>query len=316
MQQQHASTRFAAGTTAALAFAAAAATGAPLLWPAGTMLFAASARAAQPQPSDIAEGQRIVVQQRGKYYYATVERLFREHGATMLRYRWTAGHAQGNGTLPLAPALGHSVFTLEQAHTRGFEIANPLPDETAASPASRNAPPEAAAPPAAAAATAAGPVSDGLSAAEQSEMVVAHNRWRHQVGVPPVAWSDRLAKGAQDWAEHIRQTRNCTIDESAHTDRNDVGENLAWRSPVRYTNGRVEFQQATPADITDSWGSEKQGYDYANNSCSGVCGHYTQIVWKSTREIGCGHAVCASNKSQVWVCRYAPPGNYIGQKPY
>ncbi len=59
--------------------------------------------------------------------------------------------------------------------------------------------------------------------------------------------------------------------------------------------------------------------------CSGgMCGHYTQIVWRSTQKLGCGIKVCTKNSPfgasfPTWtyvVCNYQPPGNIIGQKPY
>ncbi|MCI5139186.1 MAG: hypothetical protein D3922_12405, partial [Candidatus Electrothrix sp. AR1] len=56
-------------------------------------------------------------------------------------------------------------------------------------------------------------------------------------------------------------------------------------------------------------------YDYATNSCHSVCGHYTQVVWRSTKEVGCGMASC-NDKAQLWVCQYNPRGNMLGQKPY
>ena len=38
--------------------------------------------------------------------------------------------------------------------------------------------------------------------------------------------------------------------------------------------------------------------------------HFTQIVWPSTTEIGCGLAASAS--TDYFVCRYAPTGNKDG----
>jgi hypothetical protein len=45
-----------------------------------------------------------------------------------------------------------------------------------------------------------------------------------------------------------------------------------------------------------------------------VCGHYTQIVWRNTKSVGC--AVARGKGVEVWVCNYDPPGNYAGQRPY
>jgi pathogenesis-related protein 1 len=45
-----------------------------------------------------------------------------------------------------------------------------------------------------------------------------------------------------------------------------------------------------------------------------MCGHYTQIVWRNTKAVGC--AVGGKGAREVWVCDYDPPGNYVGQRPY
>jgi len=41
-------------------------------------------------------------------------------------------------------------------------------------------------------------------------------------------------------------------------------------------------------------------------------GHFTQLVWKGSKQIGCGASCNNSNKCYV-TCNYYPPGNYIGQ---
>jgi len=152
-----------------------------------------------------------------------------------------------------------------------------------------------------------------LNRARPAEMVRAHNKWRRAVGVPDIKWSASLATTAQAWANNLEATRGCNLVHS----RGRFGENLFWGSAVRYSSGTTEAQTVAPTNVVDAWAGEKQYYTHGTNTCAEgkMCGHYTQVVWKTTTEVGCGSAVCA-DKSQVWVCNYAPAGNYIGQKPY
>jgi pathogenesis-related protein 1 len=153
-----------------------------------------------------------------------------------------------------------------------------------------------------------------LTPAEQNDMVAAHNRWRQEVGAPEVKWSAHLAATAQGWADKLQQNQGCKM---THSGTSGLGENLYWASPLSYSDGTKKTQAVNATRVTDAWGSEKKHYDYASNTCAGgkVCGHYTQVVWKTTTEIGCAKAVCGDH-SQVWVCHYAPPGNWRGQRPY
>lgn len=153
-----------------------------------------------------------------------------------------------------------------------------------------------------------------LTDAEKKEMVTAHNTWRTEAGTAPLKWSDKLADSAQAWANTLKTTQACKM---VHSHTAGLGENLFWASPLNYSDGTVQLQSVSSTKVTGSWGSEKKDYTYASNTCASgkVCGHYTQVVWKSTTEVGCGKAICA-DKSQVWACQYTPAGNYIGQKPY
>lgn len=52
-------------------------------------------------------------------------------------------------------------------------------------------------------------------------------------------------------------------------------------------------------------------YDYAAGQYSPQTGHFTQMVWQATTQIGCGATRCAAGP--LYVCHYSPPGNVIGQ---
>jgi pathogenesis-related protein 1 len=134
-------------------------------------------------------------------------------------------------------------------------------------------------------------------------MVAAHNTWRSKVKVPDLVWSKTLATVAQTWANSLKSTQNCAM---VHSGNPKYGENLYWSSGFT----------ATTQQVVDAWGNEVKDYTYATNKCATgkMCGHYTQVVWKDTTEVGCGKATCGAQ--QIWVCNYNPPGNWIGQKPY
>lgn len=147
-------------------------------------------------------------------------------------------------------------------------------------------------------------------AVNPGEIVATHNLWRAEVGVGKLTYSNELAASAQAWAERLKAERNCNMQHS----QGKTGENLYWASA--WSNGPA--QDVKSPDVVNAWAEEKRNYDYSNNRCTPgqVCGHYTQVVWRDTKEVGCGMAVCDSPKNQVWVCQYLPAGNWVGQKPY
>jgi len=131
------------------------------------------------------------------------------------------------------------------------------------------------------------------------EMLSAHNSVRAEVRVPPLEWSDSLAGVAQKWANELVNKH-----QFSHNPNVKYGENLF----------EITGATAPAALVVKSWASESRSYNYASNSCSGRCGHYTQLVWRNTKKVGC--AVARAGGREVWVCNYDPPGNWVGQRPY
>ena len=148
-------------------------------------------------------------------------------------------------------------------------------------------------------------------------IIAAHNQLRTEVGVTKkLIYSKTLAVSAQAWAEHLKQINACQMRHSAPDGK--YGENLFWASAVSWTSGRKDLQKVSSKKVVEDWGSEKADYDYASNMCADgkMCGHYTQIVWRSTTKVGCGAAECKDTQEQVWACQYQPAGNWVGKKPY
>ena len=171
----------------------------------------------------------------------------------------------------------------------------------AGAPATGGAPATAGAP--------ATPVSDGEPAALLG-ITAAHNAARAAVSpaaspaIPNLVWSKTVASAAQTWADR------CKFEHSG----GKYGENI-------YASGGKDVNAA---DVIGSWVGEAKDYDYASNKCSGVCGHYTQVVWRKSTQLGCAAAKCSTNSPfgtgfpewQFVVCNYDPPGNFNGEKPY
>lgn len=59
-------------------------------------------------------------------------------------------------------------------------------------------------------------------------------------------------------------------------------------------------------------------YDWNNPGYSSQTGHFTQIVWKGSNQLGCAAVTCPDGKiftgygpTLYLVCEYAPPGNWV-----
>lgn len=136
-------------------------------------------------------------------------------------------------------------------------------------------------------------------------ITAAHNAIRRQHRLPDLVWSNELAAYAEQWGTHLQQHR-CGLAHrpSAGRFRQLYGENLF----------AIAGGQANPREVVQAWASEARYYHYPSNRCRGICGHYTQIVWRNSRRLGCAVKSCGA--SEVWVCNYDPPGNFIHQRPY
>jgi pathogenesis-related protein 1 len=151
------------------------------------------------------------------------------------------------------------------------------------------------------------PVGSRLTAAEVRQALAAHNRARTEVGLTPLLWSEDLATYAQEWADYLASTRG-RMEHRPHSGKwkQQYGENLFMG-----TTGYYGFP-----DAVAMWHKEKSAYHGQAIDVSTIngYGHYTQLVWKSTRRVGC--AKVKSGGNEIMVCNYDPPGNIVGQKPY
>jgi len=168
-----------------------------------------------------------------------------------------------------------------------------------------------------------------VSDADMAEVLAAHNTVRQRVAaaesqrlggtvvIPDLTWNSDLAAFAQDWADQQAAQLQQGL-QPEHRPNNAYGENMYWS----WSTPGLPDQSPTAA--VTWWASEQQYYNYDTNTCvdGQVCGHYTQLVWSTTTQVGCGQSTWAQdgNNYVFWVCNYAPAGNLTIngqlQRPY
>lgn len=134
----------------------------------------------------------------------------------------------------------------------------------------------------------------------RAQLLMAHNRERALWRLAPLTWNARLEADAGQWA--ARLARLGALQHSSGG--SGKGENLWMGTAGAYSardmvaaflDERRDFRPGIFPDVsrTGSWED---------------VGHYSQIIWPVTREVGC--AIASGRQFDVLVCRYFPAGNY------
>ena len=150
----------------------------------------------------------------------------------------------------------------------------------------------------------------GMSNSLEDRLLAAHNRERAALGIPPLAWDRRLARDAAAYALHIATTGRLEHSEDDPRDPDPQGENL-WAGTSGYYG---------PEQMVGLWIDERKIFvngPFPKNATNGRwrdVGHYTQLIWRSTTQVGC--AVAHSDADEILVCRYLEGGNVLGENPY
>lgn len=129
----------------------------------------------------------------------------------------------------------------------------------------------------------------------QDIMVEEHNAKRALHGVGNLTWSTTLQEAAEEFASQYDCSGILTHSKLPY------GENIA----LGYSS----------VDAVDAWYDEISKYNYDDPKFSEATGHFTQVVWKDTTELGCARINCAGYYGQYTLCEYNPAGNYAGQFP-
>lgn len=145
---------------------------------------------------------------------------------------------------------------------------------------------------------------------ETQEILAAHNRYRAEVNVTALNWSENLSQQAQECADY-NAANFLPQGRQKHCPKSGFGQNIALAtSSLHRTLGQK----------VDQWGDEKRNFingEYPSVSATGSPGavsHYTQMIWQETAEVGCGKA--NSSGYEILVCDYSPRGNINGTPVY
>ncbi len=151
-----------------------------------------------------------------------------------------------------------------------------------------------------------GVTGSNVTAAESFQYLNAHNAARQEVGLGKVKWSPQLATWAQQQADRIARSGDFS-----HTANPPFGENLG-----------IGTGAYGPIDAVNGWIEEKKFFRRGDSpvfSGNRVTGHYTQVVWRETSEIGAGKAIVRKGQwkgATVVVGAYNPRGNMNRRAPF
>ncbi|XP_059177220.1 uncharacterized protein LOC131956687 [Physella acuta] len=82
------------------------------------------------------------------------------------------------------------------------------------------------------------------------------------------------------------------------------------------SSGKPSKPALDAAAAVKTWVDEKKFSNPPSWTCMrDKCGHYTQVIWRGTKYLGCAISSCPGKHSTMIACEYYPPGNYIGKAP-
>ena len=140
-----------------------------------------------------------------------------------------------------------------------------------------------------------------------TDLVSLHNKLRTKHRVGKLTKLAAIASMAQKTATNCAKIKTLQHSQDKYNGK-PVGQNLY-----------VKTNAPSAADVMNSWYyKEEPNYNYQTGKSKngGVIGHFTQVVWKNTQQIGCAVATgtyLAYGGSYYVCCNYFPAGNYYGE---
>jgi len=141
-----------------------------------------------------------------------------------------------------------------------------------------------------------------------NELVSRHNTLRKKHSAGALSKLTAIAKLAQNTANGCKKVKNLVHSGTSYNGK-WMGQNLFVQG------GRAP----TGAEVANSWYAEISDYNFKTGkpkSSNKVTGHFTQLVWIGSKQIGCAVATgewSGYSPSYFVCCNYFPGGNVQGQ---
>ena len=135
----------------------------------------------------------------------------------------------------------------------------------------------------------------------RNELLKYHNKYRKYHNSNDLIINNNLNDRAQEYAN--KRIKNTQFKQSFFYN--------AYKDIILGENVYCSKEKADPETICKEWYNENKKYDYKKNSYQNGTGHFTQLVWKNTKEVGFG--ISSNNDSFNVVAYYYPAGNVLGE---
>jgi len=110
----------------------------------------------------------------------------------------------------------------------------------------------------------------------QRECLDAHNALRTRYGCSMLIWSQELSELAHTWALKLADRGRVLYPELR-----GIGENI-----LLSTTTTAQTHLPSGKEVVEIWASEADKVNFDAPRWSPLCQHFTQIVWRSTHEMG------------------------------
>ena len=133
----------------------------------------------------------------------------------------------------------------------------------------------------------------------RSVALTKHNEFRHKHGAPDLKINKTLNNMAQEYAEKLFNCKGNNSFPLNIYNNSSLGENI------------IICKTLTAVEICQKWYDEKNTYDFNLNKFQKESGHFTQLIWKDSKEVGFGYKL--DNDICCAVVYYYPAGNVLGE---